>query len=58
MNHILIIILLVLSVCSCTPKPSNEISEMALECFRNKQGITITFTPQPETKEAQKVEHK
>lgn len=39
----------------CAPKSSNEISEMALECFKNHQGITIIFQPQPETKKAQEM---
>ena len=38
---------------SCQPKQSNEISEMAQECFKNKQGITIKFIPQLESKELQ-----
>lgn len=34
-------------MCSCAPKPDNEISEMADRCFRNKQSIRIEFTPHP-----------
>lgn len=50
-------LLFLVFLCGCTQKAArNEISDMTLECFKNKQGITIIFQPQPETKQAQMVE--
>lgn len=46
---ILFIISLLSTLCSCAPKPDNEISEMAERCFKNKQGIIIKFLPQHES---------
>ena len=43
------------SLSGCSPKPDNEISEMAERCFRNKQGIIIKFEPQPENKTPQEI---
>ncbi len=57
MHKPIFIALLLATFTACAPKPSNEISEMALECFKNKQGISIHFIPQVENKEAQKVEN-
>ncbi len=51
--RILMVFLFLCFLVGCAQKPSNEISEMALECMKNHSGITITFTPQPETKVAQ-----
>jgi hypothetical protein len=45
----------ILVLAGCSQRSSNEISEMALECFKNKQGITIEFTPHPENKSEQKI---
>lgn len=40
---------------SCSPKPDNEISEMAEKCFKSRQGIIIRFEPQPENKTPQEI---
>jgi hypothetical protein len=42
----------------CAPKCSNEISDMAMACFKNHQGMTIIFEPQPESKDAQHLDIK
>lgn len=41
---------------SCAAQSDGEICDLAKVCFEKKQGITIIFEPQPETKEAQNVE--
>lgn len=38
-------------MCSCAQKSSNEISEMTKECFSKRQGIVIKFLPQKESTE-------
>lgn len=54
MKKILLLIFIIIAT-GCATKPTNEISDMVLECFKNKQGIIIRFEPQPENKEAQRI---
>ncbi len=43
---------------SCSPKPDNEISEMADRCMRNGKSITIKFEPHPMDKNTLESEEK
>ncbi len=42
----------ILVLAGCSQRSSNEISEMALECFKSNKAIRIEFIPHPMSKQA------